>query len=455
MYPEFAFSRQMELILGLVTVSGTFCSMYFLSQLMLFAFGTSAGKKQKMLFAFLTGTLLQLLIYVLYLFGGMESLNSNVLLLVVTPSPIHGLLYYYVAQKLFRLSPVRSVRLISYVYLMWITAETLIRLSGTLFFVQNQPRYNYLLDTIQQILNASLFIGLYFLVRAMLRRSRASTKYLNNMLFDRKREILAFFLQATLIFAVALGLPLALTDKVIAYALALFILALLIALNIYIDITAYYRQTISNHEVHISALFKSVEELRGIKHDINNLLHTYSGFLELKEYERLERYHASLISATSHAGIVMELAQRTPENPALFQLFIQKLEYAERLNVKLILSLQCELVDLYIDNADAVRIISILLDNAIEAASLSLQRKIYCSAESKTVHSKLIIITNSTALPISVNELFSGTVKKKTGRNGQGLSAARGLIAKHSNCTFQLKSHNDEFSAYIELKKAS
>ena len=86
-------------------------------------------------------------------------------------------------------------------------------------------------------------------------------------------------------------------------------------------------------------------------------------FIRLSEC--YERYHASLVSATTHAGSAMELAQKMQENPAVITLLINKLEYAEKKNVRLILSLQCTLENLYIDNMDISRILACLLDNAM------------------------------------------------------------------------------------------
>jgi len=273
------------------------------------------------------------------------------------------------------------------------------------------------------------------------------------MFFNKNKEILLFFLKATFVFAVRFVLPLIIAEQAIAYVLALAILIMFIIVNIYQGILAGNKQTISNHQVHISTLFNGMEEMRGIKHDFNNILHTYSGYLELKEYERLEKYHNSLVSAASHAGSAMSLAQKMQENPAVITLLISKLEYAESMNVNLMVSIKCELGNLYIDNMDVARILACLLDNAIEATCNSEQRKVFITLEPKPRDSKLIIITNSTASDINPNMIINGETTKP-GHKGIGLSIVRKIIAKYGNCTFQMKYYDHEFSAYVELKEA-
>ena len=340
MYQGFPYSTQMQIILAAVTFTETFVSMYLLSNIILEALGISATKKQKMWFAFVTGTLMQnVLVYGLYFLRGGVSFNFWLLQSVVTPNPIFGLMYCYSAHKIFRLSPARSIKLVSYIYLFWIATKTFSRISGAIFFIQDEIRYNYLIDALQQVTYFIVFFCVYLFAMHIVRRRRICLHLEDKMLFSKRKEICLFFIYATAAFAIRFIPPLILVESAIAFILSLVILTLFTVIKILLDIGAYNRQTISNHEAHISALFNGIEEMRGLKHDFNNILHTYSGYLALKEYSRLEQYHASLVSAASHAGAAVELAQKMQENPAVIALLINKLEYADNKNVKLILSL--------------------------------------------------------------------------------------------------------------------
>jgi two-component system sensor histidine kinase AgrC len=450
MYPEFAYSVQMQVVLAVITFAETFCSMYMLSTITIAALGLSASWKQKAIFAFITGTILHSVpVYGLYLFDSGVSFSDTILLFVIIPNPVFALIYYFIAQKIFKFSPIR--KLVSYIYVFLIAVKSLGRIGASTLFIQNEAGYNYLKDVYLQISYLSVFFIIYKITMYFIRRGRISFRSVDNMFFNKNKDFFLFLVKATVAFSIRFFLPMIITEQALAHTLALITLVLFIIICICLDVIAYKNQTISNHEVHISALFKGMEELRGIKHDFNNILHTYSGYLELKEYERLERYHASLVSVTSHAGSVMELAQKMQENPAVVTLLISKLEYAESMNVNMRVSLKCELGNLYIDNMDISRVLACLLDNAIEAAHDSEQRKAYVTMESKK-DSKLIIITNSTASAVEPTTIVNaGTTK--TGHDGIGLSVVRRTLAKYGNCTFHMKYYDREFSVYVELKE--
>jgi|GEM_PF-1370810 len=453
MVSDFAYSVQMQIILAVVTCTETFWSMYILSNILLAALGLSAGTKQKLLFAFVTGTLMQnALTYGVYFIGGCVDFSPVAFHLIVTPNPIRGLLFYYAAKKIFRFTPVRAVKLASYVFLLWIAAKTLNRIIGAMFFVQDGLAYNYLKDTFQQVTYFLAFIIIGQLVMYNIRRGSWSLSFVNELFFCPKKEFFVFLLSATFAFAIRFSLPLALAEQVMAYILSLVILLLFIVFNVCLDLMTNYQQTITNHKLHISALFKGLEDLRGIKHDFNNILNTYSGYLELKEYEQLGRYHASMVSATSHAGSVGELARRMHENPAIISLLINKKEYADKMNVKLTLSLTCKLDNFYIDNMDLSRVLSCLLDNAIEAASSSEHRRVHVTIEPKTSRSKLIIIANSTAAAIDPGAIKSAGVSTKQGHDGIGLTIVQNTIGKYGNAVFHMGYCNYELSSYLELK---
>ncbi|MCL2811289.1 MAG: GHKL domain-containing protein [Clostridia bacterium] len=454
MYSPFAYSIQMQIILAVITFIETFCSMYILSNILLAALGLSAKRKQKLLYAFVTGTLLQnALTYSLYLFGEGAAFTPAVLLFVVTPNPIRGLLFYFAAQKIFRLTPVRSIKLATYIFLFWVAAKTLSRIIGSIFFVQDETSYNFMKDAFQQVTYFFAFFVISQLIMRNIRRGRIDLSFVNKLFFDKKKEFFVFFLSATFAFVVRYFLPLLLIEQMIAFVLSLAILLLFIAINVCLDLMTNYRQTIANHQLHISALFKGLEDLRGIKHDFNNILNTYSGYLELKEYDRLKRYHASMVSATSQAGDVGELAQRMHENPAILTLLINKKEYAEKMNVKLILSLKCKMDNFYIDDVDLSRILSCLLDNANEAASDSGRRRVFVTMEPKTTNSKLIIIANSTASTIDPSAIINVGVTTKDGHDGIGLTIVHNTIGKYGNAVFHMGYCNYEFSSYLELKE--
>ncbi len=290
-----------------------------------------------------------------------------------------------------------------------------------------------------------MFFVLYKIVLYILDKTQASLKFSDNMFFNKRKELIIYFLAASMIFAINVIIPSIVAEQIAANVIVILITLLYTVISICIDIVIYNKQVDSNRDAHIGVLFRGMEELRGVKHDFNNILQTYSGYLELKEYEKLKAYHDSLILATSHAGNIAELTRKMHENPMLISLLISKLEAAEKLSVKLLLSIKCSLDNLYIDNMDIAKIMMSLLDKAIEAASCSEQRKVYLTVENQNNDEKIIIVTNSTPAAFSKDAAPQGSDDLR-------VLKAREILRKYGNCSIQIEYRGQEMSAYVKLR---
>lgn len=278
-------------------------------------------------------------------------------------------------------------------------------------------------------------------------------KIVDNMFFNNRAELLLYFAKASFLYAVTVVLPLIISDRITVNLIINLIMLLFFVINICVDTIINTKYVIGSRDMHISVLFKGMEEYIGVKQNIYQILHTYSDYLEYGEYERLKEYHATLVKATSQSGNSMELARKMNENPSLISLLISKLEYAEKMKVKLIYSLQCDLSTFYIDPMELIRILSCLLDNAIEAAAESNERKVHLSVEARENGSKFLIISNSTVGPVDVDLITTRGVSSKPGHSGIGLTSVRDILEKYGNCSMQIKYLDEEFSAYLEIRE--
>lgn len=454
MFSDFAFSSQMQLLLVVVSFATTFFSLYLIAELILTFCGVKASMAQKAIFAFITGTLLHnLWVYGIYFLGGMVSFPPIMHALIVNPNPLMALLYYYAATKIFWLPPVRSIKTMGYVYLYWTLNTTVYQLLGNTIFAQTGPSYNYLLDAMAAF---SLFL-LFFLATKLLlyyiQKNHTKLEFVDSGFLYRKREFLFFFARTSLVYIVHVFAPLAFSIPAVSSIFISMFMLMFLFFNLLLDLHRYDKQVIRSQEVHISALFKGLEEFRGIKHDFYNILHTYSGYLELEEYDRLKTYHASLVETTSRAGTTLELARRMAENPALVTLLLDKLALAEKSSVKFLISIKCSLEDFYIDMVDFCRALACLIDNAIEAATESNEKRIYFTCETKDADSKLVIITNATSAPVDLDSVQIYGMTSKQGHSGIGLNIVRNTLGNYGNCTFRIQYFNQEFSAYLDLQR--
>ena len=440
----------MRLILAAYTFFANTFSMYLIANILLMFCGEQASKRKKWFFAFITGTIFQTaFVYAFYIIGGAVSFSPIIYLVVVTPNPIFAILYCFIGIKVFSLSPIRSIKVMGHIfYLCYMIFINLNRLIGSAFFPQSSERYNYLVDAMQQVSFTLLALMIYYTIRHIMKAKKMTIRFSDHIFINFKKELILFFLKASFFYILTITLPLLIPQAIIANFLGLLIISLFFALNIYLDINASQRTEIKNKEVHISSLSKGINELNRVKHDFYNILQSYGGYLEIGDIERLKKYHASLLNLTAHSEGAINISSRMSENPALMALLLSKSEYAAKENVAITFSLQSDLADFYVDKIDICRCIACLLDNAIEAAAGSVEKKVLFTIEQKIGGQKLVIVTNSTMADVDLNEMSTNIY---TSKHDLGLSHVRKIMDTYGNCTFQTVYYDHEFSVYIEL----
>ena len=111
------------------------------------------------------------------------------------------------------------------------------------------------------------------------------------------------------------------------------------------------------------------DNIRGFKHDFNNIVQAIGGYVSTNNIEGLKVYYRDLLK---DCQINNNLAVLNPElinNPAIYSLLADKYYKAEELNIQINLEVFVDLNNLNIKTYELTRILGILLDNAIEASS--------------------------------------------------------------------------------------
>ncbi len=430
-----------------------FTQMYFIANLILRIHGEKASVLQKAQFAFLTGVVIYtLFIYVIYYFGGMLSFQPLTYLLVVTPNPITALLYCYLGIKVLKLSPIRSIELMGNAYLYYSITISITRLVGSIFFIQTSERYNYLLDATRNMASFIAFFTMYGITCYVLNKKSTTLIPKTNVFVNRKKELTYFVIRAFIVYLCSVCIPMLIPETVVANVVILVFLCMLFFITILLSNNFHANADNRNKDAHINSLIRTLEEFRAVKHDFYNILQTYNGYFTIGDLEACKKYHAKLVDVTMMVGEPLNLSEKMPENPALVSLLIDKHTKAVRSNVTMDIAIKCDLSGLPMDEIDICRVLSCLIDNAIEAAEASERRRVFFSMEQKTDDSKLFIITNSILRQPDMAQIFAEGVTDKAGHHGVGLTNVRRIIDKYGNCTFQLNCYNNEMTAYVELK---
>lgn len=433
-----------------------FVFLYFIAKIVLRVHGEKASLKQKILFAFLVGTVLNSAsIYLIYYLGGMLSFPPLKHLLVTTPNPITALFYCLFGITILKLSSTRSIDLMGTTYLYVQIINCFLRLIGSVFFVQNAERYNYLLNFLNY-LSALPIVAVVFILTMRALKKKPNLILSKTYTFARPgRDLLGLFIKSCSIYFFMVVIPTLVENQVVANLLVFTILSLLFVASMYSEAYYHAKTTIRKKDDHLVSIAKSVEEFQAVKHDFYNILQAYNGYFEMGDLEACRRYHTSLTGLTVQAGELLDLAPRMSENPALVALLIDKYTYAQKENVGMSVNLKCTLSGLPMDDIDLCRVMACLLNNAVEAACETERKRVSLTIEQNAENSWLIILMNSSQEPPELSQIFIKGVTTKDGHQGIGLNTVRKLVDKYANCSFQINYHNDILIAYLELKNCA
>ncbi len=450
---QFVNSPVWQVIAFTETLLSYVLSMYFIANLAIRLANEVASVKRKLLFALMLGAGLQFALPMIVFSVSAEfwAFPKDIIFTIVyfTGS---GYLYYKLGSWFLKLSPIRSIKLMGYTFAYYVFTLNLLRLLTGLWPVYNVPSANFLMS-VRNGINLLILISLYCVTDYVIRRVKPTITIEDKIFVDLKKEILVYMAKVVFFCFSYVCLPLFISSQITVSIIALLLMVIFFAFCIVFDLYTAVKSDSANQKVHISLLTKGINEVRAVRHDLNNILQTYGGYIELGDIDRLKKYHLSMTNMVIKTESAFDLSGRMEENPAFITLLESKAEYAKNSGVQISMSLQCSTENLYIDNLEICRCVACLLDNAIEASVASAQKNVSFTLEQKAGSSKLIIITNSVAEPIDIEKSFTAGVTSKRGHQGLGLSNVNEILGVHGNCTFNMTCYNGEVSAYIELRQ--
>lgn len=138
------------------------------------------------------------------------------------------------------------------------------------------------------------------------------------------------------------------------------------------------------------------DNIRGFKHDFNNIVQSIGGYLSTNNIDGLKVYYKDLLE---ECQINNNLAVLNPElinNPAIYSLLADKYNKAEEDNIKLNLEIMADLSNLNIKTYELTRILGILFDNALDAASKCDKKIVNISFRNDASHNRILIIIQNT-----------------------------------------------------------
>lgn len=273
----------------------------------------------------------------------------------------------------------------------------------------------------------------------------------NILLLNSIFGFMALAIQSTIIIYYIDILPI-----VITFLSFLFLLAY-ISISIYsltrvIKLTQTTKQ-LENAEEYNKTLRILHDNVRGFKHDFDNIVTTIGGYIRTNDMEGLKQYYIELEDDCQRASNLYILNPEIINNPGIYNLLNTKYKEAESKNIKVNMSLLLDLNDLKMKIYEFARILGILLDNAIESSELcddKIINIIFRDDEKK--HRQLIIIENTYKnKDVDIVKIFGKGISEKENHTGLGLWEVNKILRKNNNVSLFTSKNEKYFSQQLEI----
>lgn len=195
------------------------------------------------------------------------------------------------------------------------------------------------------------------------------------------------------------------------------------------------------------------DNVRGFKHDFDNIVTTIGGYIRTNDMDGLKKYYLQLEDDCQRVNNLYILNPDVVNNDGIYNLLTKKYYEAEEKDIKVNITFLLDLSTLHMKIYEFARILGILLDNAIEASSESEEKIINLTFRNDTKNSRqLIIIENSyTNKDIDMEKIFEKGISEKENHTGLGLWEVRKLIQKNNNINLHTSKNDKFFSQQLEI----
>ena len=197
-------------------------------------------------------------------------------------------------------------------------------------------------------------------------------------------------------------------------------------------------------------------EIRGFRHDYAGMLVSMQMAIDSGNLQEIDRvYNEVLVKVNkklrSEKYTYFDL--NNIEDSALRSLIAQSIVYARNNDVEFTLEVKDTITRLSIDLLDLVRIISVLLNNAVEGAAESYLKQMEVAVIRMDLET-VIVIQNSCKITMSPSEdLFELGFSTKGRNRGIGLNNVKEILDKYENIILETEIEESTFRQIIRFKR--
>lgn len=195
------------------------------------------------------------------------------------------------------------------------------------------------------------------------------------------------------------------------------------------------------------------DNVRGFKHDFDNIVTTIGGYIKTNDMEGLEKYYSQLQEDCSKVNNLYILNPDIINNPGIYNLLTTKYSEAEENGIKVNLTFLLDLNELHMKIYEFARILGILLDNTIDAASECDEKVLNIVFRNEAKNNRNIILIENTYKDknVDLNQIFNKGITGKENHTGLGLWEIRQILKKNNNVNLYTNKNEKYFTQQLEI----
>lgn len=195
------------------------------------------------------------------------------------------------------------------------------------------------------------------------------------------------------------------------------------------------------------------DNIRAFKHDFANILASIGGYVETNDMAGLKKYYKQLLLDCGQVNNLSTLNPDTINNPAVYAVLANKYYEADELGIKITLESFIDFNNLHMEIYEFARILGILMDNAIEAASECDEKLINVIIRNDIRQNRQLLIIENTYnnKDVDIDKIYEKGYSKKENHTGLGLWEVNKIISKHKNITRFTYKTDKFFKQQIEI----
>lgn len=189
-----------------------------------------------------------------------------------------------------------------------------------------------------------------------------------------------------------------------------------------------------------------LSDLRRFKHNYNNTLAVINGYVMVNRWDGLKSYMRELIQNENRESGFSNLTLIKIKNAGLFGLISNKLAVAHDKGIDFKIHIKDEITEVGIKISLLCEILGILLDNAIEAAELSEEKRVeFKIGKGIEGHISFNIENTVKDLP-DLEKIFEKSYSTKGTNRGMGLWFVKNIVGKNNNIMLNTFCKDNKFS---------